>query len=228
LIWEPQNNLTLRAAYLESIARPKRMERTIEPTQVAGFNQLIDDPEGSEIKHFGIGLDAKLRHNIWIGAEFNRRDLQIPLAYGAYRDSADEKRSTAYLYWTATDRLGLQFSYEKEDLERTLVPPQELTTQRTPIGFTYHWPMGLYLQALGTYVDQEIHRSGIVEQENFWNIDTALGYRFPKRYGKFEIIVKNLLDEEFRYFDLSYYSPELQMPQFQPERQLFARITLNF
>ncbi|MEJ2396382.1 MAG: TonB-dependent receptor [Candidatus Thiodiazotropha sp.] len=231
LTWEPQTNLTLRAAYLESLARPKQMERTIEPTQVEGFSQLYDDIQGSEIKQFGIGFDAVPSYNLIIGAEFNRRDLQVPALDGAFNEGRDEKRSTAYLYWSATDSLSLHLSLEREEFKRTIpVDPQVLSTQRTPIGFNYHWPVGIYLQAVGTYIDQKFHgASGEIEQENFWNIDTALGYRFPKRYGKLEIIVKNILDEEFCYYDLSFHSPgEIHLPSFQPERQIFTRLTLNF
>jgi hypothetical protein len=228
LTWEPLSNLILRAAYLERIARPRQMERTIEPTQVAGFNQLIDDIEGSEIKQFGVGFDVKPGNRLRIGAEFNRRDLQVPLNFGALYDGRDEQLTTAYLYWTATERLGLHLSYEKEDYEGVRTQPQSIVTQRTPVGFSYHWPIGAYLQAVGTYVDQEILESESIRRESFWNLDTVLGYRFPKGYGKFEIVAKNILDEEFHYYDLSFHSPDIQLPRFQPERQLFARFTLNF
>jgi Flp pilus assembly protein TadD len=228
LVWEPLSNLALRAVYLERIARPRQMERSIEPTQVAGFNQLIDDIEGSEIKQFGAGFDVKPNNRLRIGAEFSRRDLQAPLNFGAMYDGRDEQYTTAYLYWTATDRLSLHLSYEKEDYESTKVQPQSIVTKRTPIGFNYHWPIGIYLQAVGTYVDQKIAQFKAIEQEDFWNIDAVLGYRFPKGFGKIEIVSKNILDEEYRYYDLSFHSPDIQLPQFQPERQILVRFALDF
>jgi Tfp pilus assembly protein PilF len=227
LTWEPLSSLTLRTAFLKNIARPKRMERTVEPTQVAGFNQLFDDTSGSEIKQFGLGLDAELGQDIQVGAEYNRRDLRVPINYGAFYQKRDDNTSTAYLYWTATDRLSLSLSYEKEYFKSTK-PLQKLITQRVPIGFNYHLKARGYLQTVGTYVDQKIRGSELYEQDNFWNIDTILGYRFPKRYGKFEIVLKNLFDKEFRYYDLSFHEPDdTQLPLFQPERQLLARFTLN-
>jgi tetratricopeptide (TPR) repeat protein len=234
LTWEASKNLLFRAAYLESIAHPRYMEQTIEQTQVAGFNQLFDDIAGTEIKQFGFGVDAKLSRALNIGAEFNRRDLQTPhtstsgnekIAY----EGNDEERSRAYLYWTAVDRLGVRVVYENEKFEAPpSYSPQDLTTQRTHLGFSYYWPLGIYFQAEGTYIDQEITREGATAQENFWNLDTMIGYRFPKGYGKVEIIAKNILDKEFSYYDLSFYSGEPLMPQYLPERQLFARFTLNF
>ncbi|MES9968388.1 MAG: TonB-dependent receptor [Candidatus Thiodiazotropha sp.] len=226
--WQPRAHLSLRAAYLERVARPREMERTIEPTQVAGFNQLIDDIEGSEIKQFGLGFDIKPGNRLHIGAEFSRRDLQVPRNFGASYDSRDEQQTRAYLYWTATRRLGLHLSYEKEERESSSAQLQSLVTRQLPIGFSYHWPIGAYLSAVGTYVDQEFDGSETIEGEHFWNLDTLVGYRFPKGYGKFEIVAKNILDEEFLYYDLSFHSPDIQLPQFQPERQLFARFTLDF
>jgi tetratricopeptide (TPR) repeat protein len=228
LTWEPVENLILRTAYIESLARPMHMERSIAPTQVAGFNQLFDDVQGSEIKQYGVGFDTKLRNDLSIGAEFNRRDLQIPLNFGTYYEGGDEKYSTAYLYWTVTDRLAAHIAYEKEEYEVSLFPPYALTTQRTPIGFNYHWPSGMFLRAVGTYVHQEIVDYNSKGQENFWNVDAALGYRLPNRYGKLEFIAKNIFENKFHYYDLSFHSPDIQMPQFQPERQLFMRLTLDF
>ena len=228
LAWEPQSNLTLRAAYLEKIARPINMERTIEPTQVAGFNQLIDDIEGSEIKQFSVGIDVKASNVLRVGGEFTRRDLQVPWNFGEGYEGRDEKHPMVYLYLTATDRLGIHLSYEMEDFERAFLSPQQVVTRYTPIGFSYHYPAGAYLQAVTTYIDQEIHKYGTIETENFWNMDMVFGYRFSRDFGKFEIVCKNILNDKFRYYDRSFYSPDIQLPQFQPERQVFARFTFGF
>jgi ferric-dicitrate binding protein FerR (iron transport regulator) len=234
LTWEARKNLTFRAAYLKGLARPLHMERTIEQTQVAGFNQIFDDGAGSEIKQSGIGVDSKLSSALSVGAEFNRRNLQVPYyiisasGVAVTYDEVDEKRSRAYLYWMATDRLSIRLSHEREEFEQKVNSPQDLTTDRTPLGFSYYWPSGIFLQAEGTYVDQKISQSGVNQQDNFWNLDTTVGYRFPKRYGKAEIIVKNLLDEQFNYYDLNFYSSDYMTPRFQPERQIFARFTVNF
>jgi len=232
LTWEARKNLTFRAAYLKAIAHPSYMEQTIEQTQVEGFNQVFDDISGSKIEQFGLGMDARVNRTLNVGAEFTRRDLQSPglvVTEGkAVYEGSDEKHSRAYLYWTATDRLGISIAYEKELFERAQLTPENLTTQRTPIGFSYHWPSGIFFQSEGTFINQEITRLGTTEREDFWNVDAVLGYRFPKRYGKAELIVKNILDEEFYYYDLSFLSGEPLMPQFQPKRQLFARFTLNF
>jgi outer membrane receptor protein involved in Fe transport len=114
-------------------------------------------------------------------------------------------------------------------LEREFSWPKELTTQRLPISFSYHWPSGVFLDVDGVRIDQEYVQYRAEGKGDFWNVDAVLGYRFPKRNGKIEIIVKNLLDKEFNYYDMSnFFVEESMMPQYQPVRQLFARFTLNF
>ncbi|MEJ2453919.1 MAG: TonB-dependent receptor [Candidatus Thiodiazotropha sp.] len=233
LTWEASDNVVLRATYLESLARPSNMDRSIEPTQVAGFNQLYDEVPGAETEHYGLGIDIKPSRSLSIGAEFNRRDIKAPItALSANSNSVpeerDEKRYLAYLYWTPIHNLGISLAYENEQFKRDLFSPESLDTQRLPVGVSYFWQSGFYLQTVGTYIDQEIKQSGTVEQEDFWNLDAVVGYRFPKRWGKAEIIVKNMLDKEFRYYDLSFQTGEPLPPQYQPEQQIFARLTIDF
>jgi len=228
--WDPWTNLTIRGAYLKSLARPERFMQTIEQTQVMGFNQRFDDVQGSEIEQFGVGVDAKLWKGIKIGAEYNRRDLQVPTVNDVIPYlGVDEERVHGYLYWTVTDRLGARVGFEREDFERPQhVTMQELTTQRMPIGISYHWPSGWFLDMEGTRIDQQITDHGERDRDDFWNVDTVFGYRLPKRQGKVEIIAKNMLDEDFKYYDLSFHTGDNLMPQFQPKRQFFVRLTLDF
>jgi Flp pilus assembly protein TadD len=230
LSWEPWQNLNIRGAYLKSIARPSQFMQTIEQTQVMGINQQFDDVQGSEIEQFGIGIDAKLWKGLNIGIEFNRRDLEVPTNTDVIPYlSVDEKRVRGYLYWTATDRLGVRVDYEHEDFERPEhATTQELITQRIPIGISYHWPSGWFLDVEGTRIDQEITQFGVSDRDDFWNVDAVLGYRLSKRYGKLEFIVKNMLDEDFNYYDFSFHTGDNLMPQFQPKRQVFVRFTLDY
>ncbi len=233
LTWEALRNLVFRMAYLEGVSRPSSMEQTIEPTQVAGFNQRFDDIPGSKVKQSGFGVDARAGQSLYLGAEYNHRKLQAPLfLLGGSGDTVfedqKEDRYLAYLYWATTNRMALSLSYENEQFERELLTPEALDTQSVPIGISYHWPSGVYLNAVGTYVDQEITQSGVREQDEFWSLDSVIGYRLPNRLGKAEIIMKNILDKEFDYYDLNFRSWEPMLPKYQPERQLFVRFTLNF
>ena len=232
LSWDIWNDFTVRAAYLEKLSRPIHFEQTIEQTQVAGFNQQFDDYQGSEIEQLGGGIDAKPWSDLRIGIEANRRDLRVPFftteTENTSHESRDEKLVRGYLYWTATDRLAIRIGHQRDVLKKQKSSPQVLTTRQTPVGFSYFWPSGWFLEAEGTRINQKITRERVTEQDDFWNVDLVMGYRFPKHYGKLEFIAKNILDEEFNYYDLSFHTAENLMPQFQPERQLYIRFTLNF
>jgi hypothetical protein len=144
-------------------------------------------------------------------------------------ESVEDDIMHGYLFWTVTDRLGIRAAYEKKKLKREIIiAPEALSTQRIPIGISYHWQSGYFVDIEGNNVVQKITRNGVSDRDEFWNVDMMLGYRFHRRYGKAEIVIKNLLDEEFKYYDLSFHTNENMMPQFQPKRHLFFRFTLNF
>src|SRR4030066_1059360 len=56
LTWTPEPMTTLRAAAFRATKRDLVTDQTIEPTQVAGFNQFYDDQNSADIWHYGIGL----------------------------------------------------------------------------------------------------------------------------------------------------------------------------
>jgi tetratricopeptide (TPR) repeat protein len=233
LTWEARDNLSFRAAYMESVVRPFYLDQTIEPTQVAGFNQLFFVGQGAELEQFGFGVDAKLNSSMAVGAEFTHEDIQVYWRnlnedFDDFYDIIEHELSHAYIHWTASDMLGLRIAYEYDNFSGTL-SPQVLKTKRLPIGINYYWPSGLFLKAEGIYVDQKITRRGNQhDRDDFWNVDIVTGYRFPKRYGKVELVIKNLLDENFNYYDAGYSMDEMASPQYWPERQLFVRFSLNF
>ena len=80
-----------------------------------------------------------------------------------------------------------------------------------------------------TYYDQEgtIERDviafGFFEDgdDQFWLVDAAISYRFPKRYGFATLGVTNLFDEDFDYFEVDKNNLRIQQG-----RQIFFKLTL--
>ena len=58
-------------------------------------------------------------------------------------------------------------------------------------------------------------------EDDFWLVDAAIRYRFPKRYGFLTVGVRNLFDKDFEYYDTDFDNPAIQ-----PDRVFFATITL--
>ena len=76
--WDVTDDIRLRAAVFRTIKPALVANRTIEPTQIAGFNQFFDDGNGDEAWRYGVGLDWRVTNELFVGAEATWRDLRIP------------------------------------------------------------------------------------------------------------------------------------------------------
>ena len=81
IMWTPFVGTTLRGALFRTLKRTLITNQTLEPTQVAGFNQFFDDAEGTESWRYGVAIDQKFHPNIYGGFEFSKRDLEVPYEY---------------------------------------------------------------------------------------------------------------------------------------------------
>lgn len=233
--WTPFAGTTLRAALFRTLKRTLINDQTLEPTQVAGFNQLFDDANLTEAWRYGGAIDQKLTEKLFAGVEVSKRDLTVPFISvpDLVRREAnwDEYLGRAYLFWTPHPRLALRadYSFERFDRdERFAAGVRELDTHRVLIGMSWFDPSGLsasltptYWNQDGTFVDfTDAVRSG---RDDFWTVDAALGYRLPKRYGFISVGATNLFDEEFKFFEIDVDNPTIQ-----PVRTFFVRLTLAF
>jgi hypothetical protein len=81
LTWNLLPATTLRVAVLRVLKRTLISSQTVEPTQVAGFNQFFDDPDGTESWRYGIGIDHKISRLLYGGVEFSRREMDVPFRF---------------------------------------------------------------------------------------------------------------------------------------------------
>ena len=237
MIWSPLTNTTLRAAAFRVLTRTLVTDQTLEPTQVAGFNQFYDDFEGTEAWRYGGAIDQKFSQNLYGGLEFSKRDLEVPAidqSGNSIEVDWDEYLGRAYLFWTPHDWLALRAEYQYERFKRD----EELTdgikkldTHRAPLGINFFHPIGLSASLNATYVYQEGKFERIAggggtfedDDDNYWLVDTSINYRLPKRYGLLTLGVQNLFDEDFKYFEVDFNNSEIQ-----PDRVFFGKITLAF
>lgn len=236
--WRPTSGTTVRAAAFRTLQRALVSDQTIEPTQVAGFNQFFDDNEGDEAWRYGLAVDRQFSRDLYTGIEVSRRDLKVVLAtiFPAptppivARVDRKEDVGRAYLYWTPTARVAFSGEYLFERFDRDSVDEDtiiKLTTHRFPLSFAYFSPSGWTLKFRGTYLDQDgSFQAGLVQVEGddqFWVADASIGYRLPKRRGIVSLEAKNVLDEQFQFQDTDPKSPIVQ-----PERIVLLRVSLSF
>lgn len=240
IIWEPIPGTTLRAAAFRAFKRTLLTNQTLEPTQVAGFNQFFDDLESTESWRYGVAVDQKFSETIFAELELSRRDLNVPIPFtdpftGATevrREDWDEYLARTFLFWTPHEWLALSLAYQYERFKRT--PDfgfglEEAETHRVPLGLRFFHPLGLSFALETTYFHQDgqfQRRGGSCCQSgesDFWVVDAAISYRLPKRYGFFTVGATNLFDREFEFQETDFNNPTLQ-----PDRVFFARLTLAF
>ena len=236
--WNATPATTVRAAAFRTLQRLTTISpQTIEPTQVAGFNQLYDGLDGEQAWRYGLALDHTFSSSLYSGAELSYRDLDVPntsITTGK-RVNADwnEQLARAYLYWAPHPQLALNAEYQYERFDRSGEFPgveqiSDLKTHRLPLGVSWFSPMGLIGKLKATYVNQTGEFGlGLAgnqtekDDDRFWVVDASLGYRLPKRYGIVSLGVLNLLDEDFKFQDT-----DPALPQIAPERTVLLRFTL--
>ncbi|NIS75045.1 MAG: TonB-dependent receptor [Deltaproteobacteria bacterium] len=238
--WTPFAATTVRGAVFRTLKRLLITDQTLEPTQVAGFNQFFDDFNATETWRYGIAVDQKFSGKVFGGAEFSKRDLDVPFldfpppTFVGQLDHSDWKEyfARAYLYYAPHEWLSLtgEYLYEKFEREFPFVEgAEDVKTHRVPLGVSLFHSSGLNVKLKATYFDQEgvFERAsvpGLLEpgDDDFWLVDAAVGYRLPKRYGFITVGAKNLFDESFQYFDTDPDNPAIQ-----PERLFFVRLTIS-
>jgi tetratricopeptide (TPR) repeat protein len=242
VIWKPSPYTTLRLAAFRMLKRPVLSNQTIEPTQIAGFNQFFDDVNGARSWRYGIGLDQCFSDALFGGVELSWRDIKKPvISSGSLIDrDLDEDLHRAYLYWTPYKSLALSAEYQYEYLRRDYEDrkqnssdPAKITTHTVPIALSYYNPNGLFSRIRVTYVNQNVDfvaaTTGTVKEENdFFVTDVSIGYRIPKRYGLISVGITNLFDQNFSYQSTGFGTSEPRISRFQPERTFFAKLNLWF
>jgi tetratricopeptide (TPR) repeat protein len=241
ITWNPVPATTLRAAAFRVLKRTLITDQTLEPTQVAGFNQFYDDINSTDAWRFGGAVDQKFSQALFGGGEVSARLLSVPfrspvvdefgevLEDRVRRGDAQEYLARAYLFWTPHPWVALSAEYQWERFENDAEVAfffKDVTTHRVPVALRVFHPSGFSLGCRVTYVNQqgEFRRGGSISfesgQDDFWLLDAGISYRFPKRYGIASIGATNLLDQQF-----SYQETDLRNARIIPSRGFFARLT---
>jgi tetratricopeptide (TPR) repeat protein len=251
VVWSPLTGTTVRAAAFSAVKRPFIASQTIEPTQVAGFNQFFTgfdrfygDIDGTVSKRACLAIDQKFSSTMFAGAEITARKMDVPSV--VLQQDFTWKEKTARLYWYKAYRpiettsvlagwqVAMSVDYEYERIER----PQELTgaegilkltTERLPLALKVFNANGLTFGVSTAYVRQrgdfsvDVGFPEFSKKDNAWVTDIYLDYRLPQRLGILSIGAKNVFDKEINLVDTDPAFPLV------PSRRLvYARARLLF
>jgi hypothetical protein len=242
--WDVSPDLRFRAAAFQVMRPVLLSNRTLEPTQVAGFNQLFDDIHGTKSQRYGVALDWRATRDAKAGVELTHRTLDEPLFDANNLNWITEERKEQwhrlYLDWTPSSRVSVhsELVYDRYTSQTGIATednlPEKVVTWSLPVGVSYFDPSGFFAGLGATYVDQSVDRSVNATQasgdDQFVVVDASVGYRFAKRRGIASLAVKNLFDTEFRYQDDSYreFRGEPSIGPYFPDRTVMARVALSF
>jgi tetratricopeptide (TPR) repeat protein len=246
--WMMTPQTVVRGAAFKTLNGPviskQIIQPSLEPTQVAGFNQFFFGPEGDETAQFGMAVDHRVSTTLHLGAEISRRDINSPtfiftdpMSEPVLADQPiDESLLRAYLYWAPNSRIAIGATLENEDVdnhgEALAAEFTKLETIRLPMTLSYFSPSGFSAGLTATPVHQQglfwnnmlpPDAPPIPGEDEFWVFDLSIGYRLPNRRGLVELTARNLFDEEFQFQDTD---PET--PRIFPERFVGLRFTLAY
>ena len=233
--WSPWHGGTLRAATLETLARQFAVLETIEPTQVAGFNQFYDDFAATRSRRTAVAFDQSLSEMLFVGAEWSRRDLTVPLDQSGERYEWDERSAGLHAYWAPTDDVAVSAEYAEEEFERPDdLPGKELIvtvkSRYAPLSIAVHSRSMFFLRATATYVRQSgdfffiaAGPDPVAAEDTFWIADLSLGYRLPNRRGSLSIEARNVLDEQYLFQETDLFTR-----RFARERVILFRASLAY
>lgn len=242
--WAVTPDVSLRAAYFRVVKPPLVANRTLEPTQIAGFNQFFDDINGTASTRWGIGADWALTRTLSVGAEATWREFDEPTTVITGTDTTttdtengDEELHRLYAYWTPFARWAFStgLSYDKYKINRFEGDPlpEKVETISLPLTATYFDPGGFFAGAGVSYVHQKVDRLAEFSNQGtstFAVVDAGVGYRLANRRGIASLSARNLFDTAFQYQDDSYreFRDEPYVGPYFPERTVVARVNLNF
>jgi hypothetical protein len=249
--WNVTDSLTLRAAAFKVMKPALVNNRTLEPTQVAGFNQLFDDINATKSWRYGAGVDWRVTEDLALGGEVTWRDLDEPVldlgttAGEVVLEDREEQLHRAYIYWTPLDAVAVrgEFVYDRYEAESGQATafgnlPERVITYSLPLGVRLFSPSGFFAGLTGTWVSQDVRWNPDPSlndpqthgDNDFFLADAAIGFRFPNRRGIFSLQVNNIIDTQFKYQDDSYreFRDEPSTGPYFPERTFLFQATFNF
>jgi len=239
LLYQPHPYTTIRLAAFKALKGPSLTEQTIEPTQVAGFNQFYDDLSISNGWRYGAAVNQKFTKTLFGGIEGSYRKVDIPVI--SVQDTTIQNTNTnewyqalAYFNYAPHDWVALRASYQYDQYANSTpsvgqFSDAKLYTSRIPLSAGFFHPSGFIANVTVTYWNQtgtfeplsQPAGTRVDGRDSFWLTDAMIGYRMPKRYGLITVGIKNMFDQKFQYFNTDWRNPIIQ-----PDRLVFFKITI--
>ena len=237
-------NFTVRAAYIESTGGDPELNASIQPSQIAGFSQMLD-----------VGLNTT-NEQVEAAVEFSFKDV-VKGHFQASRKKSihrigDLAASTRLEGRSETKIIsGLLSVFPNKNMLVTTAPaysnidtisslldpsrpdfPETTRTFEVPLELSYFVGKGAAFKIVGTFVRQKITPSvfsSITDRdESFGTLDLEFNQRFYSGRGNFTLSVKNVLGTEFRYQEKNGLIGDSPDARFASDTLVSASATIRF
>jgi tetratricopeptide (TPR) repeat protein len=242
MIWQPAGGTQIRVDAGRTVKRSYVVNQTLRPTQLAGFNQLYDDLDGTRAEQVDLGVSQRLLADVTGGIQATWRWLarEQPAFAGQTTNLTDQRddRLRAFVYWTPTYRTAvaleaLQETFRRKDRDSPTNAPLRVDTFSVPLSAAYFAPSGWFVGGRTTLLAQDVESidrrdEQIRQDDSGVLVDLVAGLRLPGRRGLLSFQVANLLDRQLSFQDETPWSSSDVNPRFIPSRTFLVGLTLNF
>jgi tetratricopeptide (TPR) repeat protein len=254
LTLKPLDGTTVRLAAFDSLHRPSIANQTLEPTQIAGFNRLYDDPTLSYSHLTGVAIDQRLAHGVYAGVQIANRRSVLPSLVSAQEFEWRDRSGRAYLDWAVPPELskawgtdwqfavGIDWDYERvlhnyldnaaDPVPYTLFLPDgivRLNTRAIPLRLGAFAPAGWSISLTVTRVDQS---AMLVDPGTYAEFDPSVSAWVTDLAARYRLPGHRgfLAFGVSNLFDRPLILQEIDTvnPRFAPHRLAFVRATLTF
>lgn len=246
-IFDLNEDITVRAAYFETLQRPRTSTYTVDPsleqTQVAGFNQLYDSLESDNTKNTGFAVDYKVSESNFVGLELIERKIDTSVLFANPLPTLVEptwEEKIGRFYWNSVFNnnfsLSIEYLNEKFDRESSIgITGAEqfidLDIKRIPVKLNYFSGNKFKASLIATQVDQDgvytiVDFTGITTQgfsDKFWVFDAVFSYKLPNNNGVLSLEGKNISNQSFIFQDTDPVVPTIY-----PERYWLLKFALHY
>ncbi len=248
LIWTPSINTTISFALLQVLTPRSGATPSLEPSQIAGFNQFYSDQANALVRLAGVALEQRISPNLRAGANIIQRDVQVHLTNADFTVEThdwSELETSAYLYWVVSRQVAVSTAVKFGSYER----PAEFTgidgftsleSLEVPASIRFFGPNGLataitlrYVGQRGSFTDP-FGATGFEQvdgSDHAWLLDLSFVLQPPGRRFFFALDAKNVTDQRFHYQDLATQDALLadrQNTSVFTRRGIFARFGVTF
>lgn len=236
-IWNVSKKTTLRGAVFRTLKRTLSSGRTLERTNIAGFNQFFEDFNGVDAYRYGLGVDREINNDLFGGMEINYVDSKVTSGFLTETLMELDRRETgirSYLAWTASKRLAInaEYFYDHSNMDEDLMfnqPSNPEETHTFSLESRYFNPGGWIGGIKASFIDQK----ALITQEdfsfkkdsdNFTVVDIYAGYRMKTLKNSIVLLeIRNLFDSDFKFQSTDPLNSNISR-----ERAVFLKLKLEF